>query len=56
MEQMKKELADFSMLIGFVSEVYCALSNGKISNPLTCPDVVISVVEDTFAEEEIGDA
>ena len=50
MDQLQKELADFSLLIGNITKVYCDLTNGKISNPLTDPDVVIAVVEDCFAE------
>jgi len=50
MDQLKKELSDFSLLIRNVTKVYCDLTNGKISKPLTEPAVVIAVVEDCFSE------
>ena len=50
MDQLKKELSDFTLLIANVTKVYCNLTNSKISKPLTDPDVVIAVVEDCFAE------
>ena len=51
LEQIKKELADFSLLIGFVSKVYDTLSNGQVSKPLICPEVVIDVIESEFKKE-----
>lgn len=50
-EQMKKELADFSLLIGNVSKVYDHVTGNAISKPLTDPDVVCRVADDHFNEQ-----
>ncbi len=49
-EQVMKELADFSFIIGSVTKVYCHLSNSRMSNPMILPEVVLSVIEDVQNE------
>lgn len=46
MDQVKRELHDFTNVIEGSSKVYCNLTNGVISKPLTDPDVVISINEE----------
>ena len=50
LEQIKKELYDFSIALEEVPKVYDALTGGKISKINTLHDVVISVAEDYFSE------
>lgn len=45
-EQIEKELYDFSQIIGNVSKVYCHITNSRISNPLTLPNVVMQVADE----------
>ena len=45
LDQLKKELYDFSCLMDNVSKVYYEITNGKISKVLTDPDAVISEYE-----------
>ncbi|WP_297525145.1 hypothetical protein [Sulfurovum sp.] len=45
-EQVMRELYDFSVLIWNVSKVYDHITDGKVSNPLTCPDIVIALSDD----------
>lgn len=58
MEQLKKELADFSWLISSISQTYCHISGNSISNPLTLP-YELCVAHDNevsrAVEEEIAD-
>lgn len=42
-EQLKKELADFSVLIRNIPEVYMGVTGGMVSKPMTDPDVVLSL-------------
>ena len=42
-EQLKKELRDFSVMIGEVPKVYSAVTGGRLSKQLYDADVVISV-------------
>lgn len=49
-EQLKKELADFSQLIRNVPEIYMTATGGMISNPLTTQDAVLSVIGDYLSE------
>lgn len=44
--QIMNELYDFSLLIGNISKVYCHITDGAASNPLTNPDVVIALADD----------
>lgn len=48
--QLKKELADFSMVMNGASKVYCAITDDRISKLNTDPDVVIRVAEDLETE------
>lgn len=41
MEQMKKELSDFYVLIHYIPEIYCEVTGGMVSKHLTCPSAVI---------------
>lgn len=41
---------DWYTLITSAEKVYCAVTNGRISNPLTRPEVVISVYEDCLRD------
>lgn len=54
MDQVMRELYDFHVLMGNVSRVYDNLTFGRISKPLTDPDVVISVVEQLQEEPVAG--
>ena len=45
-EQVMRELYDFSVLIGNIQKVYCHITGGYASNPLTDPDVVIALADD----------
>lgn len=48
MDQIKKELYDFHMVMQEVSKVYDHITNGKISKLLTHADVVISEADDCY--------
>ncbi len=45
-EQVKKELSDYSMVMDIASKVYCSITRGRISKPNTNADCIIQVVED----------
>ena len=45
-DQIMRELYDFSVLIRNVSKVYCHITGGAVSKPLTDPDVVIALADD----------
>lgn len=45
-EQVKKEIHDYSMLLGFVPKVYDAVTGGRVSKPNTLPDAVIEQFQD----------
>lgn len=47
-EQIKKELYDYSVLLDFVSKVYCDITGGRILKPFTFPDVVIAGADDNY--------
>ena len=49
-DQLKKELYDFWVLMDNVSKVYCHVTGNQISKPLTDVDVVISVVDEYYNE------
>lgn len=60
MVQIKRELADFHVLIEEVPKVYSAVSWGMISKPTTCAHEVIREFEDHFfdkgiVQDDIGD-
>ena len=48
--QLKKELADFSMLIRHVTKMYDYISRGRISYPQTKPEAVIELYEELLNE------
>ena len=50
LEQLKKELYDYSMLLENVPKVYCEITGGRISKPNTNPDAVISEYNDVLTE------
>jgi len=50
-DQVKRELYDFAMMIKEVGEVYCHVTNGAISKPNTCSDVVIDIHDDIRTRE-----
>jgi len=59
LEQVKKELYDYAILMGNVSEVYDHITGGAISKPNTKPEVVIAVADDLVTqmiEEAIKEA
>jgi hypothetical protein len=45
-EQLKKELCDFSVLINNIPKIFDAITGGMVSKPMTDPDVVISLHDD----------
>ena len=52
LNQVKKELADFKIVMDNASEVYCTLTESRISKPNTLASAVIGVVRDL--EEKSG--
>lgn len=59
-EQVKKELSDFSMLLHFVPRVYMHATGGICSYAQTLPDTVCSLIDDhvsnIYADDEDGDS
>lgn len=58
MDQLKRELFDFSTLMHNISLVYEHVTGGMISKPLTDPDVVIQQADDFYNDiclEECND-
>jgi len=51
MDQVKKELSNYSMIIKEVSTVYMHVSGGRISNPNTKAYEVISVADEYYSED-----
>ena len=51
MEQVKKELHDFGILLSNVPKVYEYITGGMLSKPMTDPDVIITMAEDKFNED-----
>jgi hypothetical protein len=49
-EQVKKELHDFYIMIQEVPKVYCEVTNGMVSKPLTSADIVIMYFNDTVQD------
>lgn len=49
-EQVKKELHDYGVLLDSVGRVYDNVTGGKVSKPNTDPDVVIALAEDYLQE------
>lgn len=55
LEQVKKELADFSFVMEQVPKVYCHITGSKMSKVMYHADTVISVSDDYF-NEQLGEA
>ena len=53
-EQLKKELRDFSVMIGEVPKVYSAVTGGRLSKQLYDADVVISVFNEKYGDKAAG--
>jgi len=51
LEQVKKELSDYSMILEEVPKVYCALTNDTLSKPHYLAETVISVAQDVQQKE-----
>lgn len=49
-EQVKKELYDYSVFMDNAARVYCHVTGGAISKINTDPDVVIAVADDYMDE------
>lgn len=54
-EQIKKELYDYNILLKNTSKVYFDITNGAISKPFTDPDVVIAIADDNYNEIALDD-
>lgn len=50
-EQLKKELCDFSVMIGEVPKVYSAVTGGRLSKQLYYADTVISVFNEKYGDK-----
>ena len=46
LDQIKKELYDYHLLLENTRKLYFELTNGAISKPLTEPSVIINLVEE----------
>lgn len=59
LEQLKKELSDFYVLIHYIPEIYCEITGGMVSKHMTAPSAVLSCyrnqLEDQYeyAREEV---
>lgn len=51
LEQIKKELSDYSMLISSLSIIYCQLTGGRVSKPNTDPYAVLGEIEERMQED-----
>lgn len=58
MAQVKKELFDFWQLMENVPKVYCHVTGGHASKPLTDPNTVCSLADEHYRKlyEEYGEA
>ena len=52
LEQIKKELCDYSNIMDIVSKVYDHITGGRISNILTLPYEVIREADDHYSNCE----
>lgn len=50
LEQVKRELSDFLILIENVPKVYSHITGSLVSNPLTDADVVCNLADEYYAE------
>ncbi len=55
LEQLKKELYDYSVVMECVAGVYCDLTGGHISKLMTSPDVVIAKAREVIEREVTED-
>lgn len=57
LDQIKRELADYSFILEQVPTVYCRITNGLLSKPNYYASAVIGVYEDCFNQhvEELKD-
>jgi hypothetical protein len=55
LDQVKRELFDYHMILGEVPKVYDAVTGGRISKPNTVADAVIGEFE-SYLERQIEDA
>lgn len=46
LDQVKRELADYEMILRAVAEVYCDITQGRISKPNSAAAAVLAVHED----------
>ena len=49
-EQIMKELADFSVLIKNLSEIYCYMTGNMVSKPMVNSSVIIQICEEQLQE------
>ena len=49
-EQIMKELADFSVLIGNISKIYCYMTGNMVSKPMVHAEVIIQLCEEQLQE------
>lgn len=47
-DEVKKELADYSILLDLTSRIYCKLTDNNISNPFVCESVILSEVDSIY--------
>ena len=47
-EQIKKELYDFTTLMNNISKVYCHITGNQVSKPLTDPDAVCALADEYY--------
>jgi hypothetical protein len=52
LDQVKRELADYWMLLGMVAEAYDGVTGGRISKQMTMPVHVIDAVEERISDAE----
>ena len=50
-EQLKKELCDFSLMIGEVPKVYCEVTGNMLSKPIYYADTIISIFNERFGNK-----
>jgi len=48
--QLKRELHDYRMILDSVPKVYCHVTGGIVSKPLTDPSVVCSLADEHYEE------
>lgn len=52
LEQVKKELWDFYRAMHISAKVYCYITGGKISKPLTDADTICNEADEYYKEQE----